>query len=44
MPFKEFMSKHTSQKDLELFLRYNQAERPETIEDIPLTMWFLHLH
>lgn len=37
-PFKEFMSKHTRQKDLELFLEYNQAERPTTIEDIPLTM------
>ncbi|MDV6376703.1 flagellar type III secretion system pore protein FliP [Sporosarcina sp. GW1-11] len=37
-PFKEFMSEHTRQKDLELFLRYNQMERPETIEDIPLTM------
>ncbi len=36
-PFKEFMSKHTRQKDLELFLRYTEAERPETIEDIPLT-------
>ena len=38
VPFKEFMSKHTRQKDLELFLRYTEAERPETIEDIPLTM------
>ncbi|EGQ27375.1 flagellar biosynthetic protein FliP [Sporosarcina newyorkensis 2681] len=37
-PFKEFMSQHTRQKDLELFMRYNQMERPETIEDIPLTM------
>jgi len=37
-PFKEFMSKHTRQKDLELFLRYSEAERPETIEDIPLTV------
>ena len=37
-PFKEFMSKHTRQKDLELFLRYAEAERPETIEDIPLTI------
>lgn len=37
-PFKEFMSKHTRQKDLELFLRYTEAERPETIEDIPLTV------
>jgi len=23
---------------LELFLRYNQADRPETLEDVPLTM------
>ncbi|WP_153731290.1 flagellar type III secretion system pore protein FliP [Sporosarcina obsidiansis] len=38
VPFKEFMSTHTRQKDLELFMRYNQMERPETIEDIPLTM------
>ncbi len=37
-PFKEFMAKHTRQEDLELFLNYNQAERPETIQDIPLTM------
>ncbi|ARD49307.1 flagellar biosynthetic protein FliP [Sporosarcina sp. P37] len=37
-PFKEFMSEHTRQKDLELFMRYNQMEKPETIEDIPLTM------
>ncbi|MDW0109217.1 flagellar type III secretion system pore protein FliP [Sporosarcina aquimarina] len=37
-PFKEFMGKHTRQKDLELFLRYNNADRPETMEDIPLTM------
>ncbi|ARK22725.1 flagellar biosynthetic protein FliP [Sporosarcina sp. P26b] len=38
IPFKEFMSQHTRQKDLELFMRYNQMERPDTIEDIPLTM------
>jgi len=37
-PFKEFMSKHTRQKDLELFLSYSEAERPETLEDIPLTI------
>lgn len=37
MPFKEFMAKHTRQKDLELFLEYNQAERPQSIEDISLT-------
>lgn len=38
LPFKEFMAKHTRQKDLELFIEYNQAERPESVEDIPLTM------
>lgn len=36
-PFKEFMSKHTRQKDLELFLNYNQAERPQSVEEIPLS-------
>ncbi|KAA0966503.1 flagellar type III secretion system pore protein FliP [Sporosarcina sp. ANT_H38] len=38
IPLKEFMSKHTRQKDLDLFLRYNQADRPESLEDISLTM------
>lgn len=37
VPLKEFMSKHTRQKDLELFSRYSKAERPESVEDIPLT-------
>ncbi|MGM0840728.1 MAG: flagellar type III secretion system pore protein FliP [Bacillota bacterium] len=37
IPFKEFMSKHTRQKDLELFLQYSGAERPDSVEDIPLT-------
>src|SRR5690606_3080665 len=37
VPFKDFMSKHTRQNDLELFLSYSNAERPETIQDIPLT-------
>lgn len=37
IPFKEFMSKYTRQKDLELFLSYSQTERPESINDIPLT-------
>ncbi|HYK71815.1 MAG TPA: flagellar biosynthetic protein FliP, partial [Pseudoneobacillus sp.] len=36
-PFKEFMSAHTRQKDLALFLEYAQVDRPEKIEDIPLT-------
>ncbi|MEG9296667.1 flagellar type III secretion system pore protein FliP [Mangrovibacillus sp. Mu-81] len=37
IPFKEFMSKHTRQKDLELFLNYSGADRPESIKDIPMT-------
>jgi len=38
VPFKEFMSKQTRQKDLDLFLQYNQAEKPASVEEIPLTM------
>ena len=38
IPFKQFMAKHTRQKDLELFLNYNNAERPASVEEIPLTM------
>ena len=37
IPFKEFMAQHTRQKDLELFLEYNQSDYPDTIEEIPLT-------
>ncbi|WP_201713800.1 flagellar type III secretion system pore protein FliP [Rossellomorea arthrocnemi] len=37
LPFKEFMSKQTRQKDLELFLEYSGAERPQSVKDIPLT-------
>ncbi|MBM7603310.1 flagellar type III secretion system pore protein FliP [Metabacillus litoralis] len=37
IPFKEFMSKHTRQKDLALFLNYAGIEKPATVEDIPLT-------
>jgi flagellar biosynthetic protein FliP len=38
VPFKDFMSGHTRQKDLELFLSYTKAERPKSVEDIPLTV------
>ncbi|AST92047.1 MULTISPECIES: flagellar type III secretion system pore protein FliP [Sutcliffiella] len=38
VPIKEFMSKHTRQKDLALFMDYTGMERPETLEDIPLTV------
>lgn len=34
---KEFMAKHTRQKDLALFMDYAQMERPESIAEIPLT-------
>lgn len=37
VPFKEFMSAHTRQKDLALFLQYAKADTPESIQDIPLT-------
>lgn len=37
LPFKEFMSVHTRQKDLALFLEYSKADTPETVKDIPLT-------
>lgn len=37
IPFKEFMSKHTRQKDLALFLNYAGIENPNSLEDIPLT-------
>ncbi|EST52549.1 flagellar biosynthesis protein FliP [Brevibacillus panacihumi W25] len=37
VPFKEFMAKQTREKDLKLFLEYTKAERPTTIEDIPLS-------
>ncbi len=37
IPFKEFMSAHTRQKDLALFLEYSRAETPKSVQDIPLT-------
>jgi flagellar biosynthesis protein FliP len=36
-PMKEFMTKHTREKDLALFMNYAQMEKPKNIEDIPLT-------
>lgn len=36
VPMKEFMAKHTRQKDLALFMNYTGAEAPATIQDIPL--------
>ncbi len=37
LPMKEFMSAHTRQKDLALFLEYAEMDRPSSVEDIPLT-------
>ncbi|SFK27074.1 flagellar biosynthetic protein FliP [Halobacillus dabanensis] len=37
VPMKEFMGKHTRQKDLALFMNYTDMEAPETIQDVPLT-------
>lgn len=38
VPIKKFMSKHIREKDLALFLRYADEERPEKIEELPLTV------
>ncbi|GAA0435254.1 MAG: flagellar type III secretion system pore protein FliP [Bacillota bacterium] len=37
IPIKDFMAEHTRQKDLALFMNYAELERPETVQDIPLT-------
>ncbi|HEX7065304.1 MAG TPA: flagellar type III secretion system pore protein FliP [Bacillales bacterium] len=36
-PLKEFMAENTRQQDLQLFMNYGDFEKPESIEDIPLT-------
>ncbi|WP_145318890.1 MULTISPECIES: flagellar type III secretion system pore protein FliP [Paenibacillus] len=37
-PIKKFMFTHTREKDLLLFMKYNQTEQPETYQDIPITV------
>ncbi|MDQ0253700.1 flagellar biosynthetic protein FliP [Evansella vedderi] len=37
IPMKEFMARHTREKDLALFMGYAGLPRPETLDDIPLT-------
>ncbi|QHE52203.1 flagellar type III secretion system pore protein FliP [Pontibacillus sp. HMF3514] len=37
IPMKDFMAKHTREKDLALFMNYAGMERPSTIQDVPLT-------
>ncbi|WP_026689888.1 flagellar type III secretion system pore protein FliP [Alteribacter aurantiacus] len=36
-PIKEFMAHHTREKDLALFMGYQGLDRPESLDDIPLT-------
>ncbi|WP_042223760.1 flagellar type III secretion system pore protein FliP [Oceanobacillus manasiensis] len=36
-PMKDFMAEHTRQKDLALFMNYAELEKPETVQEIPLT-------
>nr|WP_202077107.1 flagellar type III secretion system pore protein FliP [Caldalkalibacillus salinus] len=36
VPLKEFMATHTREKDLALFMNYNEMERPTSLDDIPL--------
>ncbi|PFG15266.1 MULTISPECIES: flagellar type III secretion system pore protein FliP [Bacillales] len=37
LPIKEFMAGHTREKDLALFYKYAELEKPESVEDIRLT-------
>src|SRR5690625_4623067 len=37
VPMKDFMSKHTREKDLALFFNYTEQEPVESVQDIPLT-------
>ncbi|TJY43176.1 flagellar type III secretion system pore protein FliP [Cohnella pontilimi] len=38
VPMKEFMYKHTREKDLLLFMNYTKTEKPKTYQDIPITV------
>ncbi|MFB9273598.1 flagellar type III secretion system pore protein FliP [Cohnella cellulosilytica] len=38
VPMKEFMYKHTREKDLLLFMKYTKTEKPATFQDIPITV------
>ena len=37
VPLKEFMAQNTREKDLALFFKYAELEKPDSIEEIPLT-------
>jgi flagellar biosynthetic protein FliP len=38
IPMKDFMYKHTREKDLLLFMNYTKTEKPATFQDIPITV------
>jgi flagellar biosynthetic protein FliP len=38
IPMKDFMYKHTRDKDLLLFMNYTKTEKPATYQDIPITV------
>ncbi|MBP2001106.1 flagellar biosynthetic protein FliP [Paenibacillus shirakamiensis] len=38
VPMKKFMSSHTREKDLQLFMSYTKTPKPKTYEDIPITV------
>jgi flagellar biosynthesis protein FliP len=38
VPMKDFMYKHTRDKDLLLFMNYTKTEKPATYQDIPITV------
>ncbi|GAC43141.1 flagellar type III secretion system pore protein FliP [Paenibacillus popilliae] len=38
IPIKKFMFSHTREKDLLLFMKYTQTEKPTTYQDVPLTV------
>ncbi|MFD0587572.1 flagellar type III secretion system pore protein FliP [Paenibacillus sp. GCM10027627] len=38
VPMKKFMFSHTREKDLLLFMDYTKTEKPESFEEIPLTV------
>lgn len=37
VPLKNFMAKNTREKDLALFFKYAELEKPDSVEEIPLT-------
>ncbi|MFD2628398.1 flagellar type III secretion system pore protein FliP [Oceanobacillus kapialis] len=37
VPMKDFMAEHTRQKDLALFMNYAELEKPDSVQEIPLT-------